>query len=426
MPKQITEATAGTVVPAAPGKIKVGLITPGNGSSGYYSQQVLENAARDRVWPKGTHVFFDHPSESEMHDRPERSVRDLAAVLSEDAYWDGVGLVAEASVIGPYRDLVTDPVFVESVGMSIRATAESRAGEVDGKHTTIITQLVEGLSVDLVTRAGRGGRVLAVLESARADARRAITEATANDTRDALHTAVRAAHGADETWVWVRDFDEATVWFDVEADTEMATYAQAYTRGDDGAVQLAGDRTQVRARTEYVPVAPAAESAESGPTHVPAPAGRTPPPPPPPQGTPGTIQGDEAEHGRLTEAAGRVTALESERAQAIAERDEAREALAVERRTAAAARIVDESNTGFTALERRGLLAELPVTAEGALDVDAFTATVTEAAAAVAEANGAGRPRGFGATTGGDSTVTAKESTASVLGAFGIPNSQEG
>ena len=81
MPKQITEATAGTVAPSAPGKIKVGLITPGTGSSGYYSQQVLENAARDRVWPKGTHVFFDHPSESEMHDRPERSVRDLAAVL---------------------------------------------------------------------------------------------------------------------------------------------------------------------------------------------------------------------------------------------------------------------------------------------------------------------------------------------------------
>lgn len=423
MPKQITEATAGTVAPSAPGKIKVGLITPGSGSSGWYSQQVLENAARDRVWPKGTHIFFDHPSESEMHDRPERSVRDLAATLSEDAYWDGTQLVAEATVIGPYRDLVTDPVFVESVGMSIRATAESRAGEVDGKHVTIITQLIEGLSVDLVTRAGRGGRVLAVLESARADARRAVTEATANDTRDALNTAIKAAHGADETWVWVRDFDETTVWFDVEADTEMATYAQTYSRDGDGAVALTGETTQVRAVTQYVPVtAPeptSTDAAESGPTHVPAPAGRPTPTPTSEEDNMGTIQVDEADHGRLTEAAGRVPALESERDQAITERDQARSDLAVERRTAAAARIIDTAEAGFTPLERRGLLADLPVNEEGALNEDAFTATVTEAAAARAEANGVGSIRGFGRTGNGTDTVTEADVDNAVGSAFG-------
>lgn len=419
MAKQITEASAGTVAPSTPGKIKVGLITPGSGSSGYYSQQVLENAARDRVWPKGTHVFFDHPSESEIHDRPERSVRDLAAVLAEDAYWDGIQLVAEANVIGPYRELVTDPVFVESVGMSIRATAESRAGEVDGKHTTIITQLVEGLSVDLVTRAGRGGRVLAVLESARADARRAVTEATANDTRDALNAAIKAAHGADETWVWVRDFDEATVWFDVEGDAEMATYAQAYTTGDDGAVQLQGDRTQVRARTEYVPVSTSTDAAESGPTHVPAPAGRPTPTPTSEEDTMGTIQVDESQHAALTEAAGRVPTLESERDTAQRERDEAREALAVERRTAAAARIIDTAEAGFTALERRGLLAELPLTQEGALDEAAFTTTVTEAAATRAEAGGAGSIRGFGRTGNDTGTVTEADVDNAVGSAFG-------
>jgi hypothetical protein len=437
MPKQITEAAAGTVAPSTPGKIKVGLITPGAGSSGYYSQQVLENAARDRVWPKGTHVFFDHPSESEMNDRPERSVRDLAATLSEDAYWDGTQLVAEANVIGPYRELVTDPVFVESVGMSIRATAESRAGEVDGKHTTIITQLVEGLSVDLVTRAGRGGRVLAVLESARADARRAVTEATANDTRDVLHTAVKAAHGADETWVWVRDFDEATVWFDVEGDTEMATYAQTYILDGDGGVELQGDRTQVRARTEYVPVststdaaerlrslagaahAAAVTAAESGPTHVPAPAGRPTPTPTSEEDTMGTIQVDEAEHGRLTEAAGRVTALESERDQANERAATAEAALRDRDLRDSAARIIDTAEAGFTALERRGLLAELPVTQEGALDEAAFTTTVTEAAATRAEANGAGSIRGFGSTGNGTNTVTEADVDNAVGSAFG-------
>ena len=163
-----TAATAPAVT--GPGRIKVGLITPGWGSSGYYSDKVLENAAADRVWPAGTHIFFDHPSESEIHDRPERSVRDLAAVTTEDATWDGTGLVAEAKVIGPYRDLVTDDVFTEAVGMSIRASAETTTGEAGGRKGVIVSRLIEGQSVDLVTRAGRGGKVLAVLESAIAEA----------------------------------------------------------------------------------------------------------------------------------------------------------------------------------------------------------------------------------------------------------------
>ena len=130
----------------------------------------------------------------------------------------------------------------------------------------------------------------------------------------------------------------------------------------------------------------------------------------------GTIQVDEAEHGRLTEAAGRVTALESERAQAIAERDEAREALAAERRTARANVLIDTAEAGFTPLERRGLLAELPLTQEGALDEDAFTATVTEAAAARAEASGAGSIRGFGRTGNDTGTVTEADFDAAFNG----------
>ena len=248
MPKRITEASTLTVTEAStPGRVLLQLITPGWGSSGYYSPAVLENAATDRVFAAGTHVFFDHPSESERHDRPERSVRDLAMVLDEDARRDDQGgLVAEAKVIGPYRDLITDDVFMEAVGMSIRASADTTVGEAEGRKGTIVTQLIEGVSVDLVTRAGRGGRILAAVESARRD----LAEATASDTRDALNAAVKAAHGADDTYTWVRDFDpdQGLVYFEVEDADELHTYQQPFDLAD-GAASLTGEPVEVRATT---------------------------------------------------------------------------------------------------------------------------------------------------------------------------------
>ena len=416
MPKKlVTEATDGAVGEVTEkGVVPIVVASPGWGSSGWYGKQVLENAVQSRVFAAGTHLYLDHPGEAERYDRPERSVRDLVAVLEADAAWDPQqGIVAQAKIFAPYRDLFRDEAFVSAIGVSLRATADTTVGEAEGRKGTIITELIEARSIDFVTKAGRGGKILSVLESARA--------AAVEEARNVGHWVESRLHLA-LTQIGDEMFGDGRL-------TREERIALSGAVGDaltafSGALEQS--QPQLYTRDPWAQPEPLTDAAESGPIHVPAPAGRPTPTPKSQEDTMGTIQVDEAEHGRLTEAAGRVTALESERAQAIAERDEAREALAVERRTAAAARIVDESNTGFTALERRGLLAELPVTAEGALDVDAFTATVTEAAATRAEAGGAGSVRGFGATTGGDSTVTAKESTASVLGAFGIPNSQEG
>ena len=57
------------------GTAAIKLITPGWGSSGYYSPAVLEAAGTDRVFPRGTQMFLDHPGSTERPDRPERSVR---------------------------------------------------------------------------------------------------------------------------------------------------------------------------------------------------------------------------------------------------------------------------------------------------------------------------------------------------------------
>jgi hypothetical protein len=457
MPKRIHEALGLTVeaLDASSDRLNIQVIDAGWGSSGYYSGKVLENASNDRIFAKGTHMYLDHPSNSEEHDRPERSVRDLAAVLEEDATWNGSALVAKAKVFKPYRELLTDPDVAENIGISIRAYADTTIGEAEGRKGTIITALTEALSVDFVTKAGRGGRVLAVLESARTR----VDEATSNDTREALNAALRAAYGAEDVWLWLRDFDDTTAWFTREDADSSAIYQQAYALADNGTAVLAdGDPIEVRARTEYVPVAATTESStslqitrvidallvasplsvdtiqgravtawinEAAPRaslSVPAPAGQ----PITQESKEDTIMPEisEAQLANLTEAAGRVPTLESEREQAIRERDEAREALAQRDRgdlITATINAVEGANS-LTALERDGLAARVPA---GDVDTAALTAAVEAAVAESAQRAGAGAITGFGATgttTGG--TITATESTASIMAAFGI--TQEG
>lgn len=154
------------------------IISPGQGSSGTYPADVLERDG-PRAIRAGTHMYLDHPGRTEERDRPERSVRDLAAVLETDAVWDpqgsdGPGLYAEARVL-PTMAPVVD-ALAEHIGVSIRG-----AGERDPDGT--ITSLLAVESVDFVTKAGRGGKVLELLESARPDsdelteARTAVAEA---------------------------------------------------------------------------------------------------------------------------------------------------------------------------------------------------------------------------------------------------------
>ena len=391
MPKRIHEALSLTVesVDAPSGRQSIQLIDAGWGSSGYYSARVLENAANARVFPKGTHMYLDHPSQTEEHDRPERSVRDLAAVLVEDAVWNGTALVGEAKVFKAYRELLTDPDVAENIGLSIRAFADTTIGEAEGRKGTIITALTEALSIDYVTKAGRGGRILAVLESARTR----VDEATSNDTREALNAALRAAYGAEDVWLWLRDFDDTTAWFTREDADSSAIYQQAYALADDGTAVLAeGDPIEVRARTVYVPVAAAAES---GPTNVPAPAGQ----PITQESKEDTMpEISEAQLANLTEAAGRVPTLESEREQAIRERDEAREALAQRDRSDLITATINavEGADSLTSLERDGLAARVPA---GDVDTAALTAAVEAAVAESAQRAGVGSITGFGRTS---------------------------
>lgn len=134
------------------------------GSSGYYPAAVLERDIA-KAFPAGTQIFLDHPTESEEWERPERSMRDLVGVLLKDAWYengsDGHGGFGDVQVFPNFKDLVE--AWAPHVGMSIRALGlRDETGQV--------TELIRGESVDIVTRAGAGGRLVTMTESTRQSA----------------------------------------------------------------------------------------------------------------------------------------------------------------------------------------------------------------------------------------------------------------
>src|SRR6185312_8498863 len=146
-------------------RVKLTLITPGKGTSGYYSAEVLEQAAKDRAFPRGTQVHVNHDSAVDRMDRPEGNLRNLAGVLLEDAYTDPSGaLVAETRVGSAWRDFVED--FHEFIGASVSSSAEVS----ESKDGPVVERLIPSPfnRCDLVTVAGRGGKITEVLEAAKA------------------------------------------------------------------------------------------------------------------------------------------------------------------------------------------------------------------------------------------------------------------
>lgn len=185
MPESIKEAGLATItselVPLIEsavqddGTAQLKVITPGWGSTGYYPVEVLKRDAA-AAFPAGTHMYLDHPTLSESIERPERSIKDLAATLLEDAHWvdtgpDGPGVYAKAQVVEGYRDVLN--AVAPNTGVSIHANGSlDESGEAEGKRGPIIRRIAAATesqnSIDFVTRPGAGGRMVELFEAARA------------------------------------------------------------------------------------------------------------------------------------------------------------------------------------------------------------------------------------------------------------------
>jgi hypothetical protein len=153
--------------------IDVHIISPGWGSSGYYSESILLAACQNGVYPVGMHMHIDHPTRKATQEQPARTIKGaspLAAILTEAGHyetegWDktadnpsGAGVYALAKVVPTFAEDIK--AMASHIGISHYVDGKYREGTApDGKKGTIITELIASLlnTVDFVTVPGRGG-----------------------------------------------------------------------------------------------------------------------------------------------------------------------------------------------------------------------------------------------------------------------------
>lgn len=141
--------------------IRIRIISPGWGSSGYYSPGVLEKAAP--LYKSGTKMFTNHPTRSEVKERPERDLNQLAGYLLSDAKYErngqyGPGLYADAKILPGYVDFIKSAAPV--IGISHYCEGSTRFGEAEGRKGSIVEDIKAVHSVDIVTTPGRGGVII--------------------------------------------------------------------------------------------------------------------------------------------------------------------------------------------------------------------------------------------------------------------------
>lgn len=135
------------------------------GSSGYYPATVLEKDGA-RAFPAGTQVFLDHAEIG------KDSAKGLIGELQEDARYvlEDDGKKVLRAPMKFYESGTYNATWIKErakrLGVSIRSGVTFAAGTAAGRTGKIVTSFTEGISVDVVARAGAGGKFGTIKESA--------------------------------------------------------------------------------------------------------------------------------------------------------------------------------------------------------------------------------------------------------------------
>lgn len=136
------------------------------GSSGYYPATVGERDGA-KTFPAGTHSYLNHAEVG------KESAGDLMGVLVEDARYVAENENGKPALKAPIRFFETgqyNAAWVKdrmsALGLSIRAGVDFEQGQKAGRSGRIVTAFTEGISVDVVHRAGAGGKFGIIKESA--------------------------------------------------------------------------------------------------------------------------------------------------------------------------------------------------------------------------------------------------------------------
>lgn len=145
------EAESGTLAEVrTDGTYPVTLITPGLGSSAFYSESVIANDA-PKAFPKGTHVYLNHAKDGPSPDK-------LLGTLIADTT-----IAEDGSAKNVFKPLKHWADFVDQVhkhtGLSINARGDGHREVMEGREVTVADTIDyhRSNSVDLVSFAGREG-----------------------------------------------------------------------------------------------------------------------------------------------------------------------------------------------------------------------------------------------------------------------------
>lgn len=162
----------------ADGSVLIHVIRPGvgrgRGKHLYEAKMLQENATKFAGWP----MYIDHLSaeaRKKLQGLP-RSMNDAGGVIKESWWdptvpadaengWDAGAVVARVKPIGFAKTLVEEAP--EIVGASISTTATGvKPATRNGQRVWLVEGIADKGSVDWVTEAGAGGRVVSLLEAA--------------------------------------------------------------------------------------------------------------------------------------------------------------------------------------------------------------------------------------------------------------------
>lgn len=403
MPKElIKEATKSGALKGS--RMEITLITPGWGSSGYYSAEVLQKAAEAKVFPARTQQHIDHDSDGGVG-----SVANLAAALNEDARWDPdyvdeeTGqkgrLVAESRVFSHKREMLAE--MKDVIGTSIAAAAEVSFGEAEGRSGRIIEALLPSKTnrVDFVTVAGRGGRIEEVLEAHKVKEARNVGQ-WLEARMHSMFTSI-----SDEMYGDGRLTREERI-------TLSAALGDALT---SFTATVEASAPQLFERDLWEDPTPTAEEAAKNSASSPAAVTEN-------QEEANMATIDDKELSDLRESASRATTAEAAITEAT-ERVDAAEAKVKKANDKAAAAVVEQAfaTAGLTAPKLAKRLAEgYTVSEDGILDSEALSAEVAESIAELQVGSGAGSVRGVGESASTTETVVDESAAhAAILAASG-------
>lgn len=245
MAKRFVEATEGKVQSKGKGIFRMRIITEGQGSSGYYTRDLIEKYGT-AVFTEGTLSYANHSTEKELSEG--RDITKIVGKLHSDSVVEDdengkAELWAEYKVRPEWVDFVEE--FKDSIGASIFVTGEAKEGEIDGVKTMIVESLDADdpyKSVDLVAAAGRGGKIERMLE-----AYKATEQFTNNDKSQAMYQAVNEAF---EKYSYIMDFTEDEAYVDVDG----TMYAIPYSVSDSVVTLDTENAVEVRRETQYIPI----------------------------------------------------------------------------------------------------------------------------------------------------------------------------